>query len=251
MRPTLFRYGFLKRNIDSASNLTARILSVSGANGRVPDQEFISFRDPSAVKSEAILFSDKETLGGFSEAHLDSEPFPADEIPEDYPRNAPPPHFARFHGNINIELPQNRMDVERSGFAAWRTVDPGWTLFGKARFNCEALAFLALRVKADNGRYFVNLQADSIVATDLWQHRLFAKTPGKWETVYIPFTDFVKTHYGKVMKSQTHMPKGQLTTVGLGLIDRIPGPFNLCIDRIWATNSRDLDSLQETEEAEY
>jgi hypothetical protein len=28
MRPTLFRYGFLKRNIDTASNLTARSMVV-------------------------------------------------------------------------------------------------------------------------------------------------------------------------------------------------------------------------------
>jgi NADH dehydrogenase [ubiquinone] 1 alpha subcomplex assembly factor 1 len=79
--------------------------------------------------------------------------------------------------------------VERSGFAAWRTADPGWTLFGRATYNCEALAYLALRVKADNSRYFVNIQADSMVVTDLYQHRLFAKTPGEWETVYVRTPD--------------------------------------------------------------
>jgi len=165
-----------------------------------------------------------------------------------------PPIYGRFSGTISIEPPKNRPDIERSGFAAWRTPDPGWTILGKALYNVEPYSFLALRVKADQSRYFVNVQVDSMVPSDLFQHRLFAKTPGNWETLYvcvqsevgsrnkrltgrkIPFSEFVKTHMGKVLKSQGHMPKNSMTTVGLGLIDRIPGPFELCIDRIWVSS---------------
>ncbi|KAF8249719.1 CIA30-domain-containing protein [Wilcoxina mikolae CBS 423.85] len=245
MKATLPRFGFLKRNLDQLANATGRAFAVSGLAGPVPDVELHSFRDPSTLSSSTKVFTD-QGLGGFSTAALTSVPFLPSETPSPSPS---PTYYARFHGNISIELPPNRPDVERSGFAAWRTADPGWTLFGRASYNCEALAFLALRVKADNSRYFVNIQADSMVVTDLYQHRLFAKTPGKWETIYIPFTDFVKTHMGKVLKTQGYIPKSSITTVGLGLIDRIPGPFELCIDRIWATNNRDLDSIDGLEES--
>jgi len=99
---------------------------------------------------------------------------------------------------------------------------------------------MALRVKSDGSKYFVNLQSDSLVPTDLYQHRLFARTPGEWETVYIPFQEFVKTNQGVVLKRQGSMRRDNFTTVGLGLIDGIPGPFDICIDRIWATNEREV-----------
>jgi len=96
-----------------------------------------------------------------------------------------PQVYGRFTGTISIDLPKNRPDIERSGFAAWRTPDPGWAILGKALYNVEPYSFLALRVKADQSRYFVNVQVDSLVQNDLFQHRLFAKTPGNWETLYV------------------------------------------------------------------
>ncbi|KAA8914849.1 complex I intermediate-associated protein 30 [Sphaerosporella brunnea] len=215
-------------------------MAVGGLGSPMKDLEIHSFRNPDSI-SRTKLITDRDSFGGFSTAKLEAVPFPANELPPDYQaaHNQPPPHYGKFTGNINIDLPPNRPDIERSGFAAWRMADPGWSLLGKALYNCEPYAFLALRFKADNSRYFVNVQVDSFVATDLYQHRLFANTPGRWETVYIPFTEFVKTHMGRVLKSQGYFPKNLITTVGLGLIDRIPGPFGLCIDRIWATNHRE------------
>ena len=204
-----------------------------GLTGPVPELELIAFRDPPAVAERTVVFTDA-SLGGYSVAALDAEPLAVAAAGA-----APPPGTccARFHGSISIELPPNNPEVERSGFAAWRTKPPGWTLFGRAAWNCEALDFLALRVKADRSHYFVNLQTDSVVATDLYQHRLFARAPGSWETVYLPFADFVKTHEGRMLRNQEPIPKANLTTVGLGLIDRIPGPFELRIDRIWVRPS--------------
>lgn len=36
---------------------------------------------------------------------------------------------------------------------------------------------------------------------------------------------------------QGEMLREKVTTVGIGLIDRVPGPFELCIDRIWVRSS--------------
>ena len=50
--------------------------------------------------------------------------------------------------------------------------------------------YLALRVRAGGDPktrtgYFVNLQTDGPVQTDLWQHRLFLRGNGEWEDVYV------------------------------------------------------------------
>jgi NADH dehydrogenase [ubiquinone] 1 alpha subcomplex assembly factor 1 len=44
---------------------------------------------------------------------------------------------------------------------------------------------LALRIKSDGSKYFINIQTESIVESDLHQHRLFSKTPGEWEVIHV------------------------------------------------------------------
>ncbi|KAG4222190.1 hypothetical protein PC116_g29335, partial [Phytophthora cactorum] len=80
-------------------------------------------------------------------------------------------------------------------------------------------------------------QTDSLVPTDLHQHRLFAKRPGEWETVLIKWNDFVRTNHGFVVEPQTEILRQKVKSIGVGLTDRVPGPFDLCIERIWATNN--------------
>lgn len=91
----------------------------------------------------------------------------------------------------------------------------------------------------------MNIQTDSIVPTDLHQHRLFSKKPGEWETVVIPFNDFVRTNHGQVVEPQSEILRQSVKSVGISLIDRVPKPYNLRIARIWATNGRGDESLTE------
>jgi len=164
-------------------------------------------------------------LGGFSKANLDFVPGSASE----------PPH-AHFHGSISIELPRNNPEVVRTGYAGWRTLDRRPTVFGRSLWDIDPYSFLALRVRSDGRKYFVNIQTDSIVPTDLHQHRLFAKKSGEWETIIIKFNDFVRTNHGMVVEPQSEMMRQKVKSVGISLIDRVPKPFDLRIARIWATN---------------
>jgi len=186
-------------------------------------------------------------MGGFSRASLDW-------IPPSKDHNPPPSEnkqgYARFHGTISIELPPSRPQVQRSGYAAWRTLDRPPTIFGKSLWDIDAYAFLALRIKSDGRKYFVNLQTESIVPTDIHQHRLYARRPGEWETVLIKWSEFVRTNHGAVVEPQTELLRQKVRTVGIGLIDRVPGPFDLCIERIWATNELSKSDLEEDERAE-
>jgi NADH dehydrogenase [ubiquinone] 1 alpha subcomplex assembly factor 1 len=182
-------------------------------------------------------------MGGFSQACLDwAPPVTIDGTsPSENPNG-----YARFHGNISIDLPPNRPHIHQTGYAAWRTRDRPATIFGKSLWDIDSYAYLALRIKSDGRKYFVNIQSETLVATDIHQHRLYARKPGEWETVLIKWNEFVRTNHGIVVEPQTELLRQKVRTVGIGLIDRIPGPFNLCIERIWATNKlSEQDSVED------
>jgi len=191
----------------------------------VPTKPFpiVSFSDPDAIEMCKVM-SDKD-IGGFSKASLDF-----------HSSTATIPAHARFHGSISTELPPDRPEVQRSGYAAWRTRDRAATLFGRSLWDLDPYSYIALRVKSDGRKYFVNIQTESIVPTDLHQHRLYAQKPGEWETVVININEFVRTNHGMVVEPQKDMMRQRVRSLGIGSIDRMPGPFDLSIAEVYATN---------------
>ncbi|KAI1176398.1 complex I intermediate-associated protein 30 [Nemania sp. FL0916] len=233
--------GFWSRSLDEfkrLSNFAFKLEGIKGPSGPLPLHDFHSRESLTACKTLC-----DQDIGGYSQVALDWVPHSKATAP------APPAAgaaageaaqaggYARFHGNISLALPPGKPDVQRSGYAAWRTLDKPPTLFGKSLFNIDMYAYLALRVRSDGRSYLVNVQTESVVPTDLHQHRLFAKRPGKWETILIKWNDFVRTNHGFVVEPQTEMLRQKVRTIGIGLTDRVGGPFNLCIERIWATNN--------------
>lgn len=183
----------------------------------------ITFSSPDSI-AETKTMSDSD-MGGFSKASLTFHEQAGNE-----------PAHARFQGSISNELPSNRPDIQRSGYAAWRTRDRPPTIFGKALWDIDPYAYLALKVKSDGRKYFINIQTESIVPTDIHQHRLYAQKDGEWETVVVSFNEFVRTNYGMVVEPQKDMMRQRVRSIGIGLIDRIPGPFDLRIAEVYATN---------------
>lgn len=186
-------------------------------------------------------------------------------------------------------------------------------LFGRLFWDMDPYAYLALRVKSDGRRYTVNVQTDSIVESDIHQHRLFtshhrldrqapnspisssvitpsepsAKSPSEWpttpeipaaladfpadegagvaqkdtdtssytttpnpdssgwETILIKWNDFVRTNHGMVVEPQTGMVRQRVMSVGIGLTDRVEGPYDLRIHRIWASNGLSKEEMEE------
>lgn len=179
------------------------------------------------------------------------------------------------------------------GYAAFRNHDRGFWLFGRLHWDVDAYKYLAMRVKSDGRRYKVNVQTDSIIDTDIHQHRLFTHhhrvpigpehpsmpdgipaaladvttapstdtaqsesslapdttSPGAsfdgWETILIKWSDFVRTNNGLVVEPQTDITTHRVRSVGIGLTDRIEGPFDLRIHRIWATNGLTEEEMEE------
>tara|TARA_R110002003_G_scaffold73_11_gene6879 strand:+ start:2244 stop:3038 length:795 start_codon:yes stop_codon:yes gene_type:complete len=193
---------------------------------RSPTKPFPLIRFDKPEDLERCKSMSDQDIGGFSTANFDFHPVTQTE-----------PSHARFHGTISTQLPQNQPHIQRTGYAGWRTLDRGSTIFGKSLWDVEMYAFLAIQFKSDGRKYFVNVQTESIVPTDIHQHLLHSKTPGEWETLLIRWNEFVRTNHGQVVEPQREMLTQKVRTVGISLIDRIPGPYDLSISKVWATNA--------------
>lgn len=218
-----------------------KFLQKSGLAATVPSvkQTLIDFSRSNELAN--ILVRSDQELGGYSTAALDL-------IEEKEKKGEETHSYGRFHGVLNLDLPRNRPDVVQSGYAMFRTRDqpagnPLLSLFdGNAQhgsgsyWNWESCTHLMLHVKGDRRKYFINIQAESALPTDIYQHRLFLKTPGQWETVLVPLKDFILTNWG-VIQEQRVINTSMVKTVGIGLIDKQYGPFSLYIDTIKAINS--------------
>ena len=174
-------------------------------------------------------------IGGYSKALL-----------KHFPASGKEPAHAYFSGHISNRLPANDPVVERTGYAAWRTQDRPRHMFGKPLWDVEFYEWLALHVKTDGRKYKVNIQTESVEYTDIHQHRLYTTRPGEWETVLIKWKDFVRTNHGVIVEPQSEMMTEKVRTIGVGLTDRLAGPFEFSISKIWATNGLTVDELQES-----
>ncbi|TWU74663.1 hypothetical protein ED733_003675 [Metarhizium rileyi] len=223
--------GLLGRSVDELRRRTNIALKMEAVKGPLGPRTLYEFNSAASIQ-DCILMSD-DLIGGSSKSHLD---FISADSPSRTADASSPPSYARFHGRISTSLPADRPTIQRSGYAAFRTPNQSPTLFGRSVWDIDPYAYLAMRIKSDGRSYFVNLQTEAVEPTDLHQHRLFAKRPGQWETVVIKWNDFVRTNHGFVVEPQTEILRQKVRTVGIGLTDRVEGPFELCIERVWATN---------------
>lgn len=237
--------GFWRRSVEEFRRQATIAVKMEGLHRPTKPFPLIKFdTDDSLGRCKTICDSN---MGGFSKAgltyvpgssHIENPPSKADGEKAGIissETDLEPAHVL-FKGSISTELPPNKPDIQRSGYAAWRTRDRGVSLFGRLLWDIDPFDYLALRIKSDGRRYFVNIQTDSIVATDLHQHLLPSSVPGEWETVTIPFNAFVRTNYGMVVEPQKEMLRQKVRSVGIGLTDRVTGPFELRIADIYATN---------------
>ncbi|KAJ2400193.1 hypothetical protein GGI23_002191 [Coemansia sp. RSA 2559] len=163
--------------------------------------------------------SDRD-IGGFSDVWLDTTGS----------------GHAKFHGYISQKLPEDTR-FNRSGYAMVRTRDPRPNILGDGTWDSSLYRYLAIRVKADRRKYFVNLKTDTLIQTDIYQHLLPIRKPGQWETVILPFNMFTLTSNSVILASQPMMASTNMQTVGFSLSDRREGPFSLEFAWIKAINT--------------
>lgn len=182
-----------------------------------PVQSVLNFKKYPEESSSMVLTRSDQELGGYSTANFDI----------DHQEKC-----GHFHGTLSLDLPKDNPEVTRSGYAMFRTKDQkGFLAFGDSYWDWTNYSSLVLRVKGDRRKYLVNIQANTPLVTDLFQHRLFLHHPGQWETVVIPLDDFVMTNWG-VIQDGSELNKSEVKSVGIGLLDKQYGPFSLKVDWI-------------------
>ncbi|KAF8936097.1 hypothetical protein BGZ58_004616 [Dissophora ornata] len=210
-------FGFVRRSLSAIGAETSKVVKMDHSPWK-REMPLAALRTQEDLKSW-LVGCDRD-IGGFSEAHL--------EITKN--------GTGRFYGQLSLDLPENE-SVEKSGYAGIRTKTRPGSIFGTPVWDTCLFEYLSLRVKGDERKYFVNLQTDGVVPTDLYQHRLFLKTPGEWETVLIPFKDFILTNQGFIQEEQIEIFRERVKNVGVSIIDRKSGPFELEIECISAVNT--------------
>lgn len=205
----------------------------------LPRQKYvINFKD-SEIGLPSLLTRSDKGLGGFSTVDLsvtdnrgssnNGAKVPA-TVKDDV--NREPEVYGTFHGDLSLDIPENRPEIVRLGFAMFRTKDlePSMLGLGSSEFHdWSGYNQLALRVRGDYRKYFVNIQADTPLVTDLYQHRLFLKSPGQWEIITIPFSSFILTN-GGVIQQQEQLDTSRVRSVGIGLIDGQYGLYRLDVE---------------------
>lgn len=209
-------------------NLSKSVFNVFKTPEAIDHQVILDFKRPNEINK--IMTRCDQELGGFSTVNMDF-------IPET--------QTAKFHGFLNLDTPPDRPEVVQSGYAMFRTKDqPDKLLFGENFWDWENFNQLALRVKGDHRKYLINIQADSSLKTDVFQHRLFLNSPGEWETVLVSLDDFVLTNWG-IIQDENGLDKDKVKTFGIGLLDRQFGPYSLEVDWVKVITGESLNNVTE------
>lgn len=216
---------FLLLNAEYISKITNVTFQLVFKTPEIKDaQTILDFKRPNEL-SKVLTRSDKE-LGGYSSVNFNMDP---------------EENSAHFHGYLNLDPPMDRPEIVQSGYAMFRTKDqPAKFLLGENFWDWTNYNQLALRVKGDHRKYFINIQAETSLKTDVFQHRLFLNSPGQWETVLVSLDDFVLTNWG-IIQDENGLDKTKVKTVGIGLLDRQFGPYSLHIDWIKVMTGKTLD----------
>lgn len=135
--------------------------------------------------------------------------------------------------------------------------------------DSSAHEYLSLRLRVagepqTHNSYYVNIQTDGPISTDLWQHRLFfRKGDGTWEDIYaslspffhrenlgadehvhqIPFDAFVRTNNGEISADQILMLRERMRSIGISMLagnSGVEGKYELGIDSIGLVNEEDI-----------
>jgi len=216
--------------------------------------------EPSRAPRTLFTFNSREDLhqyatgcdadiGGTSTVHLDLDETSALPGPAGTPPVRRP--TGRFWGDMRLEVRRGYEGRIRAGYAGFRN-KPRTSLFGTITDDVTFHRYLALRVRVGGApslrnSYYVNLQTEGPIATDLWQHRLFfRRTDGGWEDVFIDFNDFVLTNAGQVVTGRVQMNRERVRSVGVSLLGgntHSAGPYELGIDSISIINDDDIPAF--------
>lgn len=112
------------------------------------------------------------------------------------------------------------------------------SLFGEVNYDLSEFNGLEIELRGDGRTYIANLHTSGFRDEDLYQAFVYTRGGPLWQTVQIPFSEFLLTSMGYVQNEQTLINPTRVRTVGLLLADEMDGPFELDVKSIRAINMR-------------
>lgn len=227
--------GYLQRTIQYVGKQTKEAFRMQPKD--YSEQQLFEF-DSIAKMEDWVVGSDSD-IGGFSQAYW----------------GLTPENNALFWGTISTRVPPG-LGLHRSGYAGIRSKEKGIVLFHRERIDTSMYRYLEIHAKGDTKQWMVNIATENLFPSIIWQHRLNFRRPGEWETIRIPFRDFVRTSHGYflltrfVQKKQINMDRTKIKSIGFSILGQ-PGDFSLELKSIKAMNTRqtfgDFDVLEPDE----
>ncbi|KAL8279554.1 hypothetical protein RQP46_008116 [Phenoliferia psychrophenolica] len=246
---------YVARSIEHLKDRTSQVMRAQPVPTNTAVLPLVRFDSQDAINN-FVLGSDSD-LGGKSTANLDLGP----------------EGKGRFWGQLSTQLREGRRRegvVERGGYAGLRSKSQT-TIFGPRTWDTSLYDYLRLRVRSsgDGMRYFVNIQTDGPVRSDLFQHRLWLpptptspspspsspsstpstpesdQHPHQWTSILIPLADFTLTNSGDLSEVQIEMLRSRIRTVGISVLGPMEGRYELGIESIEAVSG---EAVQKGEE---
>ncbi|KIJ62751.1 hypothetical protein HYDPIDRAFT_156772 [Hydnomerulius pinastri MD-312] len=232
---------YFNRSTKLLTDSTVKILRMEGANApnRAPITLF-NLNTQEDIKQFATGCD--ADIGGTSTLNLGLDASPERNKDSGSAANA------RFWGEMRLAVKPELQGRIRGGYAGFRSKARN-SLFGEICDDVSGHQFLALRLRLGGdprtrNSYFVNLQTDGPITTDLWQHRLyFKRNDGGWEDIFIPLENFILTNTGELVQHQITMFRERIRTVGISLLggnSGVSGSYDLSIHSIRAVNEEDV-----------
>jgi len=181
-------------------------------------------------------------IGGQSTVHLDLDTRPEINKPLQKPATG------LFWGDMRLRVKPGYEAKIRGGYAGFRNKNRPAFLFGNLTDDASAHEYISLRLRVagdpkTHNSYFVNIQTDGPVSTDLWQHRLYFRKREAWEDIFIPFNNFIRTNAGEMSQTQITMYRERIKSVGVSILggnSGVEGHYELGIDTISLVNEEDV-----------
>ncbi|KAH7730304.1 Protein NUAF-1 [Aphelenchoides avenae] len=145
---------------------------------------------------------------------------------------------ALFRGNISSRLPKDGK-IQRAGWAAIKTQDFKAFLRKKTMNYWKHYTHFIIKCRGDGRQYKLMLYAPGIIDLtwgDTWSYPLHTHGGPYWQYEKVAFSRFIHTVWGRVQDKQTAVSVEHVSSIGIVLMDRIDGPFELEIDFIGAYN---------------
>eukprot|EP00049_Salpingoeca_infusionum_P022522 m.7324 g.7324 ORF g.7324 m.7324 type:complete len:238 (-) comp5234_c0_seq2:1128-1841(-) len=175
-----------------------------------------TLNDRQTLSDQWLHASDKDIVGGHSTAKL--------EVVDN--------EFARFSGYLSTELTGSDKSLTRSGFCLMRTRKQLPTLLGASYIDMQMHNGLEFVLRGDGRAYIATIQTSSLRDEDLFQAAIYTRGGHHWQTVQVPFADFLLTHRGYLQSEQQLLNSEKIATIGILLADRRDGPFQLDVKQI-------------------